>query len=106
MTKDEHRRRLTAFFTKDVTIKDIVFAVAGLVAALGFSINSPNKRIDALVVNLAGATTRIDHAERRIDTLAEAQRFTNYMLCVNARRTDPASAPPDCVPIIEARSHR
>lgn len=82
-----------------MTLRDFVIAVLAILAALGWSINTPGKRIDALDV-------RVTRTERRTDTLAEAQRFTNYMLCVNARRNDPASAPPDCVPIIEARRHK
>lgn len=103
----EHRsthsgRRTLDFFTRDLTARDVATALVGLaamIAAFGWTINSPGKQIRAL-------DTRVTQAEHRIDTLAEQQRFTNYMLCVNARRTDPASAPPDCTPIIDARNHR
>lgn len=68
--------------------------VAAIIAALGFSLNSPSKRIDALDV-------RLSRVEQRADSAAEAQRFANYMLCVLIRKTDPASVPPGCPPTTE-----
>lgn len=92
----DSRRDRTRAWLAGVSAKDILVGLLAILAALGFTVNTPGKKLDALDV-------RVTHSERRIDTLAEAQRFTNYMLCVNARRTDPASAPTDCTPIIEAR---
>lgn len=84
------RPRWPEWLTRDVKPKDAVLFILAALAALGFT--NPIRRITAL--------------ETRVSGLEEAQRFTNYMLCVNARRTDPASAPPDCAPLIEARTPR
>lgn len=96
-TPDSDRRsRARAFLTKDLSAKDVILFLFAAIIALGWRFSSPSSRIAALEV-------RVLAAEKEISALAEGQRFTNYMLCVNARRTDPASAPPDCAPIIEER---
>lgn len=98
-SSQRRRDRARAFFSKPVGWKHVGMFIIACLAALGWTINTPGKRLDAL-------DARVLRTEKRIDTLAEQQRFTNYMLCVNARRTDPASVPPDCAPVIEARTHK
>lgn len=49
-------------------------------------------------------STRITRAEARVDSLSNRLRFTNYLQCVQLRKTDPASLPDDCAPIIERGS--
>lgn len=93
---DRRRRRMPDWLTKDIKPRDVGLGILAILVALGWTFTSPNRRI-------AAVEARVTANEKAISTLAEQQRFTNYMLCVNARRTDPASAPPDCAPIIEAR---
>lgn len=92
------RDRARAWISR-TTPHDVLLAILAILAGLGVSILTPGMRLTKLEL-------RAERVDRRIDTLAEQQRFTNYMLCVNARRTDPASAPPDCSPIIESRRPR
>lgn len=87
------RSRLLRFLVPKDALTVVAIAAA-IIAALGFSLNSPSKRIDALDIRL----TRV---ELRADSAAEAQRFANYMLCVLIRKTDPASVPPGCPPTTE-----
>jgi hypothetical protein len=84
------RSRLLRFLVPKDALT-VLAILAALIAALGFSLNSPSKRIDALDV-------RLSRVEQRFDTIAEQQRFTNYMLCVMTRKNDPASVPPGCPP--------
>lgn len=90
------RDRALTILSRPLTLKDLVLGLVGILVALGWTVTTPGKRIDKL-------EARVTHVEKTVDTLSEQQRFTNYMLCVNARRTDPASVPPDCAPVIEAR---
>lgn len=57
--------------------------------------------VDRLRVNLEPRVIALEH---RVDSLAGDLKFTNYMLCVQQRRTDPAAVPPDCAPIFQARA--
>lgn len=49
----------------------------------------------------ADLDARINLNARRIDSLSDRLKFTNYMQCVQLRKTDPMSLPPDCTPIME-----
>lgn len=97
--RSERRSRTRELFARTMTLRDVLLAILATIAALGWTITSPGRRI-------AMVETRVTAAEKDIGTLSEAQRFTNYMLCMNARRTDPASAPPGCDPIIESWRHK
>lgn len=81
----------------------ILTAAAG---ALGFHTSSPGKSLDAVSVRVDSNVARITRMERRVDTLATQQTFTNYLLCVQMRTTNPALLPPDCAPIFQARGSR
>lgn len=79
--------RWPRWLTRDVSPKDVVLFIIAALMALGFS--NPIRRIAAL--------------ETRVGGLEESQRFTNYLLCTQLRRTDPAATPSDCVPVFESR---
>lgn len=87
----ERSRLLRFFIPKDAIT--LIALIAAIIAALGFSMNSPGRRIDALDV-------RVTRVELRADSSAENQRFANYMLCVLIRKSDPASVPPGCPPTV------
>lgn len=80
--------RWPRWLTRDVSFKDVVLFVIAALMALGFT--NPMRRIAAL--------------ETKVSGLEENQRFTNYLLCVQFRRNDPAAIPPDCAPVFEARN--
>lgn len=59
--------------------------------------------LGSLFAILAGVLTlvawvdqRVANVEHRVDAIEKQMELTNYILCVNARRNDPASAPPRC----------
>lgn len=88
--RDSRAVRVPAWMTRDISLRDVILFVIAALAALGLS--NPIKRIGAL--------------EQRVDGIEEQQRFTNYLLCVQIRRTDPSLAPKDCTPIIDERRAR
>jgi hypothetical protein len=49
---------------------------------------------------------RITANTKRIEALESRLTLTNYMLCVQLRKNDPASLPSDCSPIFDARGAR
>lgn len=76
---------------------------AGALAAIGWRSTSPASALAAIGNRVDTNSGRITHLERRVDTLETQQSFTNYLLCVQLRRTDPAAVPPDCAPIFQSR---
>ena len=72
-------------------------------AAFGFGSTTPSRTLEAMGRRLDGHDAQISRLEHRVDTLSARQGFTNYLLCVQMRMTNPAMLPPDCAPIIEGR---
>lgn len=93
------RAKARAMLARPLGWKELGLGVLAILAALGWTITSPGRRLDKL-------DTRMARTESRVDTLFDQQRFTNYLLCVQIRRTDPLAVPPDCAPIIESRKGR
>lgn len=81
------RLRLLAWLGRDLKPTDIIIAILALLGAFGFV--NPIRRISAL--------------ETRVSGLEESQRFTNYLLCVQIRRNDPAGVPPGCAPVLDSK---
>ncbi len=81
------KRRVPEWMTRDLSLKDLVLLALAILGAYGFV--NPLRRISVLEVKVSG--------------LEESQRFTNYLLCVQIRRTDPAAVPPGCDPILAAK---
>lgn len=99
-------KRLWHYLRSDLKLRDVLVAIAAVILALGFTFTTPRSQIRQLRAADSALDRRVTANEKEIAGLREQQRFTNYMLCVNARRTDPASAPPDCIPLIDARKPR
>jgi hypothetical protein len=97
--RPRRRDRALALLTQDLKPRDVILAMAAIVVALGWTFNSPGKR-------LAAVEARITKNEKSIDALTEQLRFTNYLQCVQLRRSDPAAVPPGCAPVIESGSPR
>jgi hypothetical protein len=94
---------LVGALSRKLTVKDLMtglVAIAAVIGALGWSFSSPQKQISMLSVATAARFDSTNHRvganEHRLETLEEQQRFSNYMLCVLVRRSDPAAVPPDC----------
>lgn len=81
----------------------LAFAAA-LLTALGWRYYSPAH--EELERKLADSTqnVRIMENSKRIDDLSARLQFTNYLQCVQLRKTDPVSLPSDCAPIILQRA--
>ncbi len=78
---------------QSVSLSEFLTALAllsALLSALGWRYYSP-----ALI------ESRVTAVEHRVDTLSSDLKFTNYLQCVQLRKTDPMSLPPGCAPIIE-----
>jgi hypothetical protein len=85
------------FWLRRIKISELLSGLAllgALLSALGWRYYSPERAIAAL-------EARISHNTVRIDSLANGLAFTNYLQCVQLRKTDPSSLPPNCAPIIE-----
>jgi hypothetical protein len=81
-----------------VSIRDLVYLAAiigAILVALGWRWDTPGQSIRAL-------EGRVTVTEKRIDTLSSQQRFTNYLLCTQFRRTDAASTPPACTRVFDS----
>lgn len=84
-----------------VTLSDVIAAIAllGMVlSVIGWRAYSPQQLAGQIS---AEAIARVA-LERRVDSLANQQQFTNYMLCVLVRRTDPLAVPATCSPVSKA----
>jgi hypothetical protein len=113
---DRRSRRPWSTLSRAVTIRELAFAAAAVLAtvlgALGFSVGTPrkavttlNSRIDTDSSRVTFLETRVNNVSARVDTLYQKADFTNYLLCVQIRRTDPASTPPGCDPLIQTWRH-
>lgn len=73
-------------------------------AALGFRSDSPKETLERMNHRVDSNVVRITSLERRLGDLENKQNFTNYLLCVQMRTTNPVMLPSDCAPIIQART--
>lgn len=84
------RRRIPEWLTRDLGLKDVILLALAILGAYGFV--NPLRRISVL--------------EEKVSGLEENSRFTNYLLCVQIRRNDPAGVPPGCAPVFEERKDK
>ena len=73
---------------KPSEILSAVTLVVALVTALGWRFTS-----------IAEVEARVSTLERQVDSVTAGVRFTNYLLCVQLRRPDPAMLPAGCAPV-------
>ena len=81
----------------------LAFAAA-LLTALGWRYYSPAHEEQERKLADSTLNVRVNENSKRIDALSARLEFTNYLQCVQLRKTDPVSLPSDCAPIILQRA--
>ncbi|MCU1384987.1 MAG: hypothetical protein JWL71_3684 [Acidobacteria bacterium] len=88
-------------------VSDWVTLALAVIALVSVAMNTFGLRLWGAPQDMQLLTTRVVKLEttqadvmQRLQTVEESVRMSSYILCVSARRNDPASAPPGCTPVL------
>lgn len=100
--------RVPVWWRRPISFGEITAALAllgTLLTSMGWHYLPASRAVDIESLARATADTAlrrdVERNTHRLDSLANRLEFTNYLQCVQLRKTDPASLPRDCAPIIE-----
>lgn len=87
-----------------VVVALVASLVGGLLVLTGFRLIGPGEDVAQVKADLKKSdsvhTARETMLVDRVGSLENKMDLTTYILCVSARRYDPASAPPGCTPVV------